>query len=60
MAWANFKVGDKVQLREDSGLKFKQEEAKLGKTYTVSEVHHSKTFGHYVQLKGIYSSYKFT
>lgn len=56
---ASFKVGDKVRLRKDSGLRFAMEEAKLGKTYTIESVNYSKYFKDYVQLRGIYSSYKF-
>lgn len=54
-----FKVGDKVKLNPDCGLKFEFEEAKLGKTYRISEVIWSQTASDwYYQLKGIRSSYQ--
>lgn len=51
-----FKVGDIVRLKMDDDSK---EDLVKGRLYEVSEVSYSKMFGHYVQLKGLYSSYLF-
>lgn len=54
-----FRIGDKVKIKPYDTIKYWHEEAKPQKIYIVSETRKTISGQHYVQLKGVYSSYSF-